>query len=134
MRLKSKRVLAALVAAGAVAAFASAPVVPSVTASPAAAEEPSVSPDGLRALRRTPLTVRMGCSHEGDCNATASGGTGIYVSWDWYGAEEIYDEGGSYSFADANDCVPGSVMQVAARVTDSSRATAPGERFIFCPN
>ncbi len=71
---------------------------------------------------------------EGDCSATASGGTGVYESWDWYGAEEIWDEGGTYSFADANDCVPGSVMQVAARVTDSSGASALGERLIFCPN
>ena len=79
--------------------------------------------------------MRVGCSSPGECSATASGGTGVYESWDWYGADEVFDGGGSWSSADASGyCVPGAAVQVAARVTDSSGASALGEKFIFCPN
>ena len=113
------RVLAAVIGAVAVAGLANTPAVPEAEAASLAAA----------------LAVQVGCSPSGECSATAGGGTGVYESWDWYGAEESFDGGGSWSSADASGyCVPGAAVQVAARVTDSSGASALGETFIFCPN
>lgn len=88
---------------------------------------------GGSALRRTQLSVHVGCSTDGYCSATAQGGTGVYESWEWYGAYEDVDDGGSWSTATFN-CASGYVMQVAARVKDSSGATYLGETLVFCPH
>lgn len=112
------RVMAAVIGVGVVAGFTNAAVVPEAMAS----------------LRRTPLTVQVHCAG-GGCNAYASGGTGVYDSWEWYGAAESFDGGGSWSSADASDyCISGAAVQVAARVTDSSGTTALGDDMIFCPH
>lgn len=136
MRPTKSRALVALIVAGITAGAAYTPAATtSKTAKSASLTESRVSPDRHRSLRRTQLSVRVGCSSSGDCSATAQGGTGIYDSWEWYGADEHFDAGGSWSSADASGyCVSGAAVQVAARVTDSSGATALGERFIFCPN
>ncbi len=136
MRAKKSRALVALIVAGFTAGAAYAPAATGAeAANPTSLKESRVSPDRHRSARRTQLSVRVGCNSSGECSATAQGGTGIYDSWDWYGADEHFDAGGSWSSADASGyCVSGAAVQVAARVTDSSGATALGERFIFCPN
>ena len=136
MRPTRTRVLVALILAGFTAGNSYAPAATGAeAASLTSIKESRVSPDRHRSARRTQLSVRVGCSSSGECSATAQGGTGIYDSWDWYGAEEHFDAGGSWSSADASGyCVSGAAVQVAARVTDSSGATALGEKFIFCPN
>lgn len=115
------RTLAVLLTAGFLAGSATAP----------AAE----GSQAAKSSRRTALSVSLSCSQSGFCSAVAKGGTGVYESWEWYGAVEDGDWGGSYSFADANPyCVPGLVLGVSAVVTDSSGATASGDALIFCSN
>lgn len=81
---------------------------------------------------RAQLRAHAFCSGN-TCTASASGGTGQYVSWDWYGAWEYSGDGESTSFAYL-DCPPGYAWGVSAVVTDSSGATAAGDVLVFCPN
>ena len=132
---KPIRMLGVLIAGAIVTGSASPAVVAGrEAANRSSAEETRGSPDRHRAAKRTQLYVRVSCSSWGDCSAIARGGTGVYESWQWYGAEETSDEGGSMSSANASAyCSAGYVLGVSAVVTDSSGATAAGDALIFCP-
>ncbi len=79
-----------------------------------------------------PLRVSMSCSQT-RCTATAFGGSGDYVEWEWYGAVEDFDGGGSWSTADPSPyCVSGMMLGPAATVTDSNGATASGSDWVYC--
>ena len=86
------------------------------------------------AVRRAPLSASVFCDTSGYCYAAAQGGTGEYVSWEWSGADEQFDDGGNWSTAYwTSYCVSGSALGVVATVKDSSGATAYGYDWVFCP-
>lgn len=85
------------------------------------------------ATARTQLYAHTFCNASSStCTAFARGGTGQYVSWDWYGAWEYSGDGEDTSSAYL-DCPPGYAWGVSAIVTDSSGATASGDVLVFCP-
>ena len=79
-----------------------------------------------------PLRASMSCSQT-RCTASAFGGSGVYVDWEWSLAIEDFDGGGSWSTADPSPyCVDGLMLGPLATVTDSNGATASGSDWVYC--
>ena len=120
MRVTPIRFLAALIAAGAVFSSIQAPAA-------TGAEVPSAA--------ESPLAVILDCdSPQLGCWARAQGGSGEYVSWEWYGAAEHFDEGGTSSSADVlSVCYSGYMWGVSVSVWDSNGAGRTASTWVNCP-
>jgi hypothetical protein len=90
-------------------------------------------PGGAAPAAQAPLSVTVTCSGM-ECTATAYGGSGTYIGFEWSSTAVELWETANASGADASfSCGPGYMIGVDAFVTDSNGRGAVGGTWVFCP-